>query len=924
MNTEKFYLYAGRSDHPHGLWKFIPDNPQSRQEALDQGYTAFSTMAFAYEPEKGKAEPLRTGSLFLDFDSKKDPYEAITHAKIFVNILENQYGVDRSMLRYWISGGKGAHLEIPAIVFGGEGGDPYLPFLHREIIRWIVSDVPILKPYVDFQLYCMGKGKLLRAPNIKRANGRYKVPVTAEEFQNMSPASLYELTANPRTDLYIAPCELVPSPALTDVYELVLALLRRNVNPRNSNPLLEDLFRCDFLRHAFENRKTLSEPEWWAMISVLRTFGNSGRELIHIFSRRYPGYSQEETNRKIGQANDKDSLTCNYIKTLHDCGKSCGVRSPADIWRHARSTDALASADFTLKEDGLYYTGPSEPNHLFLCTPFKILGRTCQSNKQGWGRLVSLTSPDGTVQKVQLNMRDLSGKWDSIRSTLLDYGLEIPEGPKINRYLMEYIRTGAVSEEIFLTFSQIGWIDDGIYLLPNTYYGEEFNRVFCFQGSPEHFHKSKHTVKDWQDHVGRYCQGNTLLTLVTAYAFTGPLLRICGAEGGGMHIYGSSSSGKTTCAYVAGSVCGGGGRRGYIFQWRTTSNALEGTAALHNDNLLVLDEIGQANSDDVANVAYMLANGQSKLRMNRDGSAATTKSWLLNFLSTGELTINDKIREGRTMPMAGQSVRVIDLPIDAGCGANLFQNLHGCKDGAELSEILVRKSKEFYGSPLRDFLKQLCGSDNTEFEKHVRQLKEDLNIFKERLIPPQASGQVVRVAAKFALIAEAGELAVRFGILSLSEGDVREAVQQWFAIWLEQRQGVGDQEIAQALKKVRDHFAQHETNRYASVDGNYEYAPSHLAGYRWQHGNTRYCLMLSPIFEELVGMGIRRRLIEEMNRLGWLAHTSTGKLMETKSVHGVSKRGVVFTPAVWEGKPDEPTTPSKPIEEKPEDLDDVF
>ena len=63
--------------------------------------------------------------------------------------------------------------------------------------------------------------------------------------------------------------------------------------------------------------------------------------------------------------------------------------------------------------------------------------------------------------------------------------------------------------------------------------------------------------------------------------------------------------------------------------------------------------------------------------MRADASLRDPLTWRLNFLSTGELTINDKIEEsGKQRAMAGQAVRIIDLPIDGGTGENMFANLH--------------------------------------------------------------------------------------------------------------------------------------------------------------------------------------------------------------------------------------------------------
>lgn len=73
-------------------------------------------------------------------------------------------------------------------------------------------------------------------------------------------------------------------------------------------------------------------------------------------------------------------------------------------------------------------------------------------------------------------------------------------------------------------------------------------------------------------------------------------------ESGGFHFRGSSSSGKTTALHLAASVFGQPSR--YIRLWRTTANGLEGLAALHNDSLLILDELSQADPKEAGEAAY--------------------------------------------------------------------------------------------------------------------------------------------------------------------------------------------------------------------------------------------------------------------------------------------------------------------------------
>jgi hypothetical protein len=51
------------------------------------------------------------------------------------------------------------------------------------------------------------------------------------------------------------------------------------------------LQHCRFLQHCRDDAATLSEPEWWAMVSNLARL-DDGREVIHEFSAPYPRYSR--------------------------------------------------------------------------------------------------------------------------------------------------------------------------------------------------------------------------------------------------------------------------------------------------------------------------------------------------------------------------------------------------------------------------------------------------------------------------------------------------------------------------------------------------------------------------------------------------------------------------------------------------------
>ncbi len=128
-----------------------------------------------------------------------------------------------------------------------------------------------------------------------------------------------------------------------------------------------------------------------------------------------------------------------------------------------------------------------------------------------------------------------------------------------------------------------------------------------------------------------------LAIMAASCAFAGPLLHLLGEAGGGVHLFGQSRRGKSTALHVAASVWGAPrGHTPFARSWRATGNALEATAAEHNDTLLPLDEIGQVEPRELGEVAYMLANGVGKGRAHREGRAKPALTWRMLFLSTGE------------------------------------------------------------------------------------------------------------------------------------------------------------------------------------------------------------------------------------------------------------------------------------------------
>ena len=115
---------------------------------------------------------------------------------------------------------------------------------------------------------------------------------------------------------------------------------------------------CAFMRHCKENASTLPEHDWYAMITNLAPF-EGGTEMIHKLSSGYPGYSENETQKKINHFLESGTrpITCRVIAEKgFRCPKldsgECKCRSPAALCYQPMNLDGLRSVIAEMKISG--------------------------------------------------------------------------------------------------------------------------------------------------------------------------------------------------------------------------------------------------------------------------------------------------------------------------------------------------------------------------------------------------------------------------------------------------------------------------------------------------------------------------------------------------------------------------------------------
>ncbi|MNQ82670.1 hypothetical protein D3C85_977250 [compost metagenome] len=306
-------------------------------------------------------------------------------------------------------------------------------------------------------------------------------------------------------------------------------------------------------------------------------------------------------------------------------------------------------------------------------------------------------------------------------------------------------------------------------------------------------------------------------------AFAAPLLSLIGVEGGGFHLKGESTDGKTTVMMAAASVYG---PEAFAHTWRATGNAIEGIASRRNDALLCLDEIKEVDGREAGLVAYMLANGQGKGRSRQDGELRERKQWRLLFLSTGELSLEDHAEQAGQRTFAGMEIRTIQIPSDTG-KHGAFEELHGMTDGRQFADTLRERLQSQHGTAFRAYVEALANDLNG----HSAWMKGEIRRLITTMTPEGAGNQVGRAINRFALVAAAGELATRIGITGWQLGEATKAARICLDAWLADRGHLGNQEDAATLRQIRQFFTAYQYSRFADWDDP-NHRPAQMVGYR--------------------------------------------------------------------------------------------
>jgi len=534
---------------------------------------------------------------------------------------------------------------------------------------------------------------------------------------------------------------------------------------------------------------------------------------------------------------------------------------------------------FELYHDGLFFVkyNDDDPANItfkskaFVCSPIEVIAKTRDTSSGTWGRLLQWRDDDSVLHTWSMPLSLLQGDAREYRKELASQGLNITTNPKQRSYLDTYIQNYPIHKRA-LCVDKLGWHDKQ-YILPDRAIGSDGKQLIVYQSanSINTTLAQQGELAQWRDELCKPLADQSRFVFSIACAFAGQLLELLEYDGGGFHLLGSSSMGKSLSLKLAASVWGNPDR--YVKTWRSTDNALEGTASEHNDSFLPLDEISECDPKIVGKTVYMLANGQGKGRSTTTGHNRIAKTWRIIFLSNGEESLQNFMAQAGQKTNAGIEVRVAHIDADAGKGLKTFDSLVLAKTSEAQADKIKELSRAYYGSAGIAWLEHIT-SDKAATTANAGQLVSDFMSQYSDL-----TAQAHRVAKRFAIVSAAGELATQAGITGWQAGQATKAVMICLDNWLDNYGRDGEHEQRQIIEHIKAFIEQHGSSRFqpCHIHTYQDFEPkiTNRAGYH-NYDTGEYYFSTST-FDEVCSPFNKSKVLQVLDEAGFLNVTESDR-----------------------------------------------
>jgi len=336
---------------------------------------------------------------------------------------------------------------------------------------------------------------------------------------------------------------------------------------------------------------------------------------------------------------------------------------------------------------------------------------------------IEFLTRDNEIKNLSIS-RKLFGSGHKLAEKLVAQGADVYEHN--SRDIIKFLVDSERRAEKEFIHRGLGWDrDDGKSLYFKHYKGINIDSTY----DGDYAIKPKGSFNTFKEFVEREVIGNIPLELALTCGFSSAIIGLIGdeveAEALAIHIYGESTTGKTTASQLAAAVWGSPSRNGegLLRDWNSTYNSLIAQLRDNTGVTVVFDEASMSNIRDFTNMIYKLASGRDKDRLNRNAEMKATDTWNTTIVSTGEHALTTHANNN-----IGLLMRILELG-----------DITWTKSGAH-ADRLKSGLLENYGTAGPELVENLLDKDQEEIKKmwyneqqRINDMRDDTDRFKHRM-----------------------------------------------------------------------------------------------------------------------------------------------------------------------------------------------
>jgi uncharacterized protein (DUF927 family) len=432
-----------------------------------------------------------------------------------------------------------------------------------------------------------------------------------------------------------------------------------------------------------------------------------------------------------------------------------------------------------------------------------------KTEKQSWRHHFLITERNGQQSAFELPRQTLAGTGAVAIRLLMKGGIHVVGRDVARKALLQFLQFKPRGEIIRLPrvgWAQVGshWVfvrPDEVIVPPGMPQAGNVTYVLDATATQHGLHVAG-TTAEWAAEVAAPLAGNSNVALALGTFFAAPLLCWASEPGGGFHLHGPSSIGKSMTAAVGQTVYGWPHELAddaFGATWAASEAGLDALALARSDLGLSLDELTLADRRTAEAVVYKLASGTKGARATSTGSLREVAHASVLVFSTGERSLAQFI--GKDL-QEGARRRFVDVPAEVGPGS-AFELIGRDRIHIESKRLFAGMRRQ-HGAVGRDWQRHVVdlGPDKIKSELHWH--REAFLALPEVLaVAAKAHPQVRAVVNRFGLCAAALRMAIAAGLLPWTVTEADAGVVACMDRWVAQRSNTDTAgEIVRAAREV--------------------------------------------------------------------------------------------------------------------------